>query len=153
MAGGQELGPEPIALPERLGQRISACQLAERMRRLGLRPLKAAPPHCSASPPNSPPPCSPGCSAMQGQTTDEAPAKRLLTDRLTLMCGRLGEVGKGHSDMGRASQFLPAFRRLTAEALGLEAGEQCCPLGPRAAFVFDGPGEGEQGGLAEFLGR
>ena len=29
----------------------------------GYAPLKAAPPHCSASPPNSPPPCSPGCSA------------------------------------------------------------------------------------------
>ena len=45
------------------GRPISAYQLTERLRQLGLRPARPAPPRCSSSPPNCPLPCSPGCSA------------------------------------------------------------------------------------------
>ena len=60
--------------------------------------------------------------AMQGQTTDEAPGQTLDTERLTLMCGRsLGPAGvhghglsPGHADGGtlylRAGPGLAGFQ-------------------------------------------
>ena len=42
-------------------------------------PRRAAPPHCSASPPNFPPPCSPGCSASTSRSPSHGNTPPLAT--------------------------------------------------------------------------
>src|SRR4029077_3272534 len=73
--------------------------------------------------------------------------------RWAARCAWLAEVGESDHDAGRPGQLVPALLRLEEEALPLEGGEQDGPLGPGAALVLDGPGQGQQRDLAQDLGN